>query len=37
MTNCDHEKVIMTVDDDGEKKRVCPICDDVQVQTLDDS
>lgn len=36
MTNCEHDKVTITVDDgSGGKKEVCPICDDVQVETLD--
>lgn len=30
---CDHEKVKITVDGEDEKK--CPICDDVDVETLD--
>lgn len=35
-TDCNHAKATITVDaDDGEKKEVCPICDDVNVETLD--
>lgn len=34
--NCTHEKARITVDDGaGGTKEVCPICDDVQVETLD--
>lgn len=33
---CDHQKARITIDDgSGGKKEVCPICDDVQVETLD--
>lgn len=32
---CEHSKVTLTTDD-GEEREVCPVCDDVQVETLDD-
>lgn len=31
---CEHEKTLITTDD-GERE-VCPICGDIQVETLDD-
>lgn len=35
--NCPHDKLQITVDDEGETKQVCPVCDDVAVETLDES
>lgn len=37
MSDCEHSKVTITIDEDGTTKEVCPICDDVEVQTLDES
>lgn len=35
-TDCDHAKVTITTDGEGnDSERVCPICDDVEVETLD--
>lgn len=34
---CEHDKITVTVDaGDGETEEVCPICDDVDVRTLDE-
>jgi hypothetical protein len=35
MTDCEHAKAMITIDTDEGPKRVCPICDDVDVETLD--
>lgn len=35
MSDCDHQTVTYTTDD-GEEREVCPVCDDVQVETLDE-
>lgn len=35
-SDCKHEKVRIRVDSPDGPKEVCPICDDVQVETLDD-
>lgn len=35
MTDCEHDKARITLDTDEGAKRVCPICDDVELETLD--
>lgn len=34
--SCEHQKMCMTIDTEDGQKEVCPICDDVDVQTLDE-
>lgn len=36
MTDCEHEKARITLDTEEGPKSVCPICDDVDLETLDD-
>lgn len=33
--DCEHEKAKITVDGSEGPERVCPLCDDVELQTLD--
>lgn len=32
---CDHEKVLVETADGAAHRRVCPICDEIQLETLD--
>lgn len=32
---CDHDKATITLDTDEGPQQVCPICDDVDLETLD--
>lgn len=36
MTDCEHKKMRMTIDTEDGEREVCPICDDVDLETLDD-
>jgi len=35
-SDCNHQKARITVDTPEGTKEVCPICDDVRVETLDE-